>query len=265
MPNMPRLKRRRTFRLSDLIITGRHQVTYGFAAMFLTLTVMLCIRLGEWDLDKEPGRCYYARYIAVSYASHPTADTVYVVITAVWMLVAMFSAALLGTRYRRWILASAFLQFPVHLYMTIALRTENQGKLNGEESSENGWDFGQTTAVVLLGAAVEELARKFTEYHRFQKGLRRAAEQDIDEEQGVDGGEDDVEMKLITSTEQHQAGDAAQNDSAQQYNQLQPQHPQPAHHDQQVQHDQNAQSDQHAQSDQNAQNDQATQYASQKD
>lgn len=154
--------------------------------MFVTLTILLGIRLSEWHPDREPGRCYYSSLITITNARHPAADKVYVAITAAWMLLVMFSAAFFGAMHRRWILVSAFLQFPVHLYMTIALRTENQGKLSGEEKDENGWDFGQTTAVVLLAAAVEELGRKFGEYRHFEKELR--AEKD----------DDDVEMKGLT-------------------------------------------------------------------
>lgn len=153
--------------------TPRHRATYAFAAMFLALTILLCIRLDEWAPNQEPGRCYHAYLITITGANHPTADIIYVAITATWMLIAMGSAIFLSARRRRWVLLSAFLQFPVHLYMALALRSVNQGKLEGEESDENGWDFGQTTAVVLLALALIELYRKGREYITFDRETRR--------------------------------------------------------------------------------------------
>ncbi|GJN82563.1 hypothetical protein PLIIFM63780_006103 [Purpureocillium lilacinum] len=153
--------------------TPRHRGTYLFAVMFLALTILLCIRLDEWAPDREPGRCYHAQLITADDASHPAADKTYVAITAIWMLVAMASAILLNARRRRWVLVSAFLQFPVHLYMALALRSANQGYLEGEAPDENSWDFGQTTAVVLLALAITELLRKGREYIVFERDLVR--------------------------------------------------------------------------------------------
>lgn len=53
--------------------------------------------------------------------------------------------------------------------MAIALRQANQGKFEGEVKHENEWDFGQTTAVVLLGIAVVELIAKGRDYYRFER------------------------------------------------------------------------------------------------
>lgn len=153
--------------------TTRHRVTYAFAIMFLILTIMLCIRLDEWSPDAEPGRCYHAQYITISSADHPAADKTYVAITASWLILAMASSIAFGARRRHWVLLSSFVQFPVHLYMAIALRTANQGMLEGEESSENEWDFGQTTAVVLLGVAILEFSVKMREYVSFERSLRK--------------------------------------------------------------------------------------------
>lgn len=169
--------------------SARHQATYGFGVMYLALTILLNVRLGEWDLNKEPGLCYHASYITTRYASHPVADQVYVSISAVWMLMVVGAASFLGPNWRKWILWTSFLQFPVHLYMAIALRSENQGKLAGEETDENDWDFGQTTAVLLLASALEELVRKGSDYLKFEKMVRSGADMDedgaADEEQGT--------------------------------------------------------------------------------
>lgn len=164
--------------------TPRHRATYGFAVMFLALTVLLCVQLSEWAPNQEPGRCYHAQLITITHANHPAADITYVVVTAVWMIFAMASAILLNAHRRKWVLLSSFLQFPLHLYMALALRSANQGKLEGEESDENGWDFGQTTAVVLLALALGELYRKGREYIQFERLARR---------NGIKGGSVSVE------------------------------------------------------------------------
>lgn len=52
--------------------------------------------------------------------------------------------------------------------MTIALRIANEGKFEGEMKHENEWDFGQTTAVVLLGIAVVEFLKKGKQYYDFE-------------------------------------------------------------------------------------------------
>lgn len=152
--------------------TPRHRASYMYAAMFLGLTILLLVRLNEWAPDAEPGRCYHSRLITNG-NDHPGDDKAYVAITAIWMLGAMASAVFLNPRRRRYVLVSASLQFPVHLYMALALRSENQGKLEGEEVHENAWDFGQTTATVLLGVAVTELMIKARQYYYFEHNLRK--------------------------------------------------------------------------------------------
>lgn len=84
----------------------------------------------------------------------------------------MMAAALSGARWRHTILVLAFLQFPVHLYMALALRSANQGKLEGG-GYENEWDFGQTTAVILLCVAAREVFDKSLEYFFFEKDLKK--------------------------------------------------------------------------------------------
>jgi hypothetical protein len=56
--------------------------------------------------------------------------------------------------------------------MALALRSANQGKLQGHRY-ENQWDFGQTTAVVLLAIAARELFNKGLEFFFFEKDLRK--------------------------------------------------------------------------------------------
>lgn len=153
------------------LFARRYRVTYLFALLFLALTILLCIRLDDWSPATRPGRCYNARL--VSTPPHPTTDKIYVAITASWLLIVMALAVLLGARRRRLVLTLSFLQFPVHLYMAIALRCANQGQLEGVVGNENQWDFGQTTAVLLLAVAVAELISKGREYLRFEEQLKR--------------------------------------------------------------------------------------------
>lgn len=90
----------------------------------------------------------------------------------------MLAAAIGGAKRRHGILIAALAQFPVHLYMMIALRTANQHHLESEgeeeESSnpENEWDFGQTAATLLLGVAVAELISKGIGFWRFERELK---------------------------------------------------------------------------------------------
>ncbi|KAL7932451.1 hypothetical protein V8C35DRAFT_328415 [Trichoderma chlorosporum] len=152
--------------------TPRHRAAYLFAALYLVLTILLCLVLNRWAPDQEPGRCYFARLVTTPSAAHPSADTIYVAVTASWMILVMLAAAFSGARWRHSILVLAFLQFPVHLYMALSLRAANQGKLQGE-AYENEWDFGQTTAVVLLAMAARELLDKGCEFYFFERNLRK--------------------------------------------------------------------------------------------
>ncbi|RFU78557.1 hypothetical protein TARUN_3673 [Trichoderma arundinaceum] len=152
--------------------TPRHRATYLFAIMYLVLTILLCTRLDDWAPDRPPGRCYFAHLVTRPDANHPLDDKIYVSFTASWMILVMLAAAFSGARWRHSILILAFLQFPVHLYMALALRSANQGKLEGEPY-ENSWDFGQTTAVVLLAMAARELLNKGLEFFLFERDLRK--------------------------------------------------------------------------------------------
>jgi len=51
----------------------------------------------------------------------------------------------------------AMVQYPVHLYSMIALRTSNAPLLKGD--SENAWGFGQIVAVVTMFATLLECVR----------------------------------------------------------------------------------------------------------
>ncbi|KAK1248176.1 hypothetical protein MKX08_006396 [Trichoderma sp. CBMAI-0020] len=183
--------------------TPRHRATYLFVSLYLVLTVLLCVALDGWALDRPPGRCYFSHLVTSPGAPHPMSDKVYVSFTASWMMLVMMAAALSGARWRHTILGLAFLQFPVHLYMTLALRSANQGKLEGG-GYENGWDFGQTTAVILLAVAAREVFDKSLEYFFFEKDLKksRALSNGNGKRDGHDRSSNGRELNGIASVEQ---------------------------------------------------------------
>lgn len=146
----------------------RSRAAFLFTALYIALTILLCVRLHEWAPDTAPGRCYYTHLVTSVTASHPGADETYVGTTASWLVVVLLFSIFGGVRLRRGILILSYLQFPLHLYMTLALRIANEGKFEGEMKHENEWDFGQTTAVVLLGIAVVEFLKKGKEYYDFE-------------------------------------------------------------------------------------------------
>jgi hypothetical protein len=148
---------------------ARYRATFLFIALYLALTILLCIRLNEWTPNTSPGRCYHSHLVTSPGAAHPDADKVYVSITASWLIGVVLASVFLGVNRRRGILVLSSLHFPLHLYMAIALRQANQGRFEGEVKHENEWDFGQTTAVVLLGGAVVELLAKGREYWVFER------------------------------------------------------------------------------------------------
>ncbi|KAM0511582.1 hypothetical protein ACHAPE_009732 [Trichoderma viride] len=183
--------------------TPRHRATYLFVLLYLVLAILLCVALDNWALDQRPGRCYFSYLVTSSGALHPMSDKVYVSFTASWMILVMMAAAFSGARWRHTILVLAFLQFPVHLYMALALRSANQGKLEGG-GYENAWDFGQTTAVILLAVAAREVFDKSLEYFFFEKDLKksRALSNRNDKKDQHDGSSNGHELNGIASAEE---------------------------------------------------------------
>jgi hypothetical protein len=53
------------------------------------------------------------------------------------------------------------------MYFMIAIRHVNQPLLEG--GTEDEWEFGQTTAVILLGVAIIELVGHLKEYHTYNR------------------------------------------------------------------------------------------------
>lgn len=151
----------------------RYRATFIYILLYLALLILLEIRLHQWAPDTEPGRCYYSYLVTNASASHPRADMVYVAVTGSWLIIIVLAGVFAGVARRRWILIFSMLHFPLHLYMAIALRQANQGKFEGETKHEHEWDFGQTTAVILLGIAVSELISKGREYYNFERHVAK--------------------------------------------------------------------------------------------
>ncbi|KAB8265130.1 hypothetical protein BDV32DRAFT_145156 [Aspergillus pseudonomiae] len=152
---------------------NRYRATFIFIILYLALLILLCVRLGEWAPNTAPGRCYFSHLVTGPSASHPGSDQIYVAVTGSWLIIVILAGVFMGVRGRRGILILSSLHFPLHLYMAIALRQANQGKFEGEIKHENEWDFGQTTAVVLLGIAVVELLTKGKKYYDFETHVRK--------------------------------------------------------------------------------------------
>jgi hypothetical protein len=171
--------------------------TYLFEALFLALTITLLSHLSRWDASAtaEPGNCYNTVFTGPLYAPHPLTDMVYVSITAFWNLAMTFGAAFVGPRPGRLLLVLAAAQYPVHLYFVIAVRHANQPLLrrNGE-GQEDDWDFGQTTAMLLLALAYVSVFDRTREYFSWKReeGDRRL----LRSNGGANGGASESDLSL---------------------------------------------------------------------
>ena len=86
--------------------------------------------------------------------------------------------------------------------MTLVLRHNQQHHLDGEEKTEDAWDFGQTTAVVLLNLAIAELFSKAWRYYRWERKLRH--------NNGVDP-DDEMELNKLASIRSPRVEEDARN------------------------------------------------------
>jgi hypothetical protein len=59
------------------------------SSVYLTFTVFFGNTLQSWNYD-APGSCYHTHLIATSTASHPYVDRIYLIITCIYMLIALF-------------------------------------------------------------------------------------------------------------------------------------------------------------------------------
>jgi hypothetical protein len=135
--------------------------------MFIALTILLLVNLGKWN-EEEDGRCYITTFLTVPNAAHPKSDIVYVVITALWNLLALASAVFGGPKRMKAVVVLSALQFPLHLYMMLALRVKNSNHLDGDEN-EDDWKFGQTIAVLLLAMVLQDCYHGINNYRSYEK------------------------------------------------------------------------------------------------
>ncbi|KAK3348732.1 hypothetical protein B0T25DRAFT_546399 [Lasiosphaeria hispida] len=153
--------------------TAEHNVriilSAAFSVLHLTFSIFFGRALERWDWN-IPGRCYNTRLVSHSTASHPYVDKIYLGITCFYMqgILILSLANAVGTDRdvsevrsenssgyymgpggdAGFAVMAALLQYPLHLYSTVALRTSNEGLLEGD--SENNWGFGQVMALVLV-------------------------------------------------------------------------------------------------------------------
>ncbi|KAK5654710.1 hypothetical protein OQA88_7034 [Cercophora sp. LCS_1] len=173
-------------------LTFRHKTSYAFALLFLALTILFLIRLNAWSI---PGACYLTAGLSAPGAGHPTVDKVYVSVTAAWLIICMLLAVFHGARHRKVVLLVAMGQFPVHVYALVALKVGNRELVEGE----NEWDFGQTTAVLLLGVTLRECWGKGVGLWRFERRLKR----DVENRSGRNGeGEEGVRKEAVGGDQQ---------------------------------------------------------------
>jgi hypothetical protein len=151
-------------------LSGRHIALYIYAALFLALTILLGVRLGEWD-ENEDGRCYETHLVTEPSANHPGSDKIYVGISAAWLLLCIIFAVIGESKHIKTVLILALLQYPLHIYFMVVVRTANMDRLDGEES-ENDWRFGQTVAVLLLIVTLKEVIRGFKDYFKHEKKVQ---------------------------------------------------------------------------------------------
>ncbi len=124
---------------------------------------MLGIRLNDWN-DEIPGRCYRTSNIATPHAKHPLVDQVYLGITSFYvfdlMLVCVSFCRVRSTRLRwqKEIIYVGILQFILHVYILVALRTANQPLLDNA-ALEDQWGFAQVIAIMMLVATLLECAK----------------------------------------------------------------------------------------------------------
>jgi hypothetical protein len=147
----------------------RYLTTYIYIAFFFALTIVLITHLLEWNINSpELGFCYEVEGSANPGADQPGTEITYVVTTGFALLILMLGAVFAGTKMRTFLVISAAIQYGVHLYFMVVVRQANQPLLEGLES-ENRWDFGQTTSMLLLGLAVAEVAKKLWQYRTWSR------------------------------------------------------------------------------------------------
>lgn len=140
---------------------------YLYAAFFFALTAVTLNHMLQWNEHSESlGYCYNTRGSADPGAEQPGTEITYVGITGFSLLITMIVAIFSGPKLRFPLVLLAVLHFGVHLYFMVVVREANQKLLEGIER-EDRWDFGQSTAMLLLGLAILEVVKKTVIYCRW--------------------------------------------------------------------------------------------------
>lgn len=140
---------------------------YIYAAFFFALTIVTLTHMLQWDNHSESlGYCYNTKGSADPGAEQPGTEITYVVVTGFSLLITMIFAIFSGPKSRFPLVILAVLHFGIHMYFMVVVREANQDLLEGVER-ENRWDFGQSTAMLLLGLAILEVIKKSIMYWRW--------------------------------------------------------------------------------------------------
>ncbi|KAI0178201.1 hypothetical protein BJ166DRAFT_41953 [Pestalotiopsis sp. NC0098] len=160
-------------------LSFQYLTTYLYAAFFFALTVVTLNHMLQWNpKTEEPGYCYNTAGSADPGAEQPGTEIMYVVATGFSLLCTMIGAIFSGPRLRFPLVIFAIMHYVVHLYFMIVVREANQKLLEGAER-EDRWDFGQSTAMLLLGLAMLEAVKKGFVYCRLSmKSDERVLEED---------------------------------------------------------------------------------------
>ncbi|KAF3012196.1 hypothetical protein G7054_g10003 [Neopestalotiopsis clavispora] len=145
-------------------LSFQYLTTYLYAIFFFALTVVTLNHMLQWNpRTEEPGYCYNTAGSADPGAEQPGTEIMYVVVTGFSLLCTMIGAIFSGPRLRFPLVLFAIMHYVVHLYFMIVVREANQKLLEGSER-EDRWDFGQSTAMLLLGLAFLEAIKKAVKY-----------------------------------------------------------------------------------------------------
>ena len=152
-----------------------------FAILYLTLVIVSPSDLENGTISIA-GHCYHYNLIALPNSSHPYLDNIYLGITCFYTFASLAGCLFFDKHADAYmkrtdpelfivsrrslfiglsimiahfvLISTALLQYPLHLYMAIAIRVSNQAFLHGE--SENKWGFGQVAALALLAPVIRE-------------------------------------------------------------------------------------------------------------
>ncbi|KAI0127930.1 hypothetical protein BJ170DRAFT_394967 [Xylariales sp. AK1849] len=148
-------------------LSFQYLTMYIYAIFFFALTIVTLTHLLRWDeQSSSPGLCYNTDGSADPGAEQPGTEITYVVATGFALLITMGGALFSGRKLRMPLVILAVIHYGVHLYFMIVVREANQPLLEGLER-EDRWDFGQSTAMLLLGLSVGEVLKKSFQYRRW--------------------------------------------------------------------------------------------------